>query len=315
MKFCPDSIQQIVEILQKGQLTYNTAIIIGDNSSGKSLLVKQLVQRVKDKKGIYFIDAVNRGFDVTKVTRNIEKPEYKDILIETRTQEPYFNIQDSFNCYGTSTERVEQIYTAFEKKVQALFKELTNDEFQIKYGDPFGEVHFNEGNGLLSSGYQAMIRLLLELVYYEEMGIKANHLSNAWVVIDELDEFLSPRYAAKILGFLKKIFTEMRFVITTHSIDLVLSAQDANIIILDGLGYEVIDANDYNSFSEVQRVFQRVFGKQEIAYNDIETSLRRLLNNKMNGAWSKDDEKELQRLEKQHFTASQGLIFKQIVEW
>lgn len=312
MKFHPDSIDAVVDLLEHNQLTYGCSVIIGDNSSGKSMLVKQLIEKRKDKNSIYFIDAVNRGFDVTKVSKNTEKPPFKGTILKTRLNESYFNIQDSFNCYGTLTERIEQIYTVFEKEVQRLFQELVNDEFEILYGNLVGEVQFKEGRGLLSSGYQAIIRLLLELTYYNEMC--QGETSDICVVIDELDEFLSPRYAAKILGFLRQKFQRFEFVITTHSIDLVIAAQDANIVILDTNGYEIIDANDYNSYTEVQRLFQRVFGKQEVDIADVEDILRRLLNNKINGAWSEVDERKMQELQKETLSASQRLVYRQIME-
>lgn len=315
MKFCVNTINQLVEILQTGQLPYKDTIIIGDNSSGKSLLVRQLMGKLVNKKEAYFIDAVNRVFDVAKITKSIERPELKETIIETRIQDLYFNIQDSFNCYGTMTERVEQIYSAFEDKVQVLFQKLVNDEFKILYGNPSGEVQFNEGIGLLSSGYQAMVRILLELTYYDEMGIKKEQFSDATVVIDELDEFLSPRYASKIFGFLRDNFSRVHFVITTHSIDLVVAAQDANIIILSENGYEVIDSNDYNSFSEVQRIFQQVFGWYNSPQMETESILRQLMNNKINQAWSDNDEKKLLELKKEKLTASQKLIYRQIMEW
>ena len=315
IKFCVNPINQLVEILQKGQMPYENTIIIGDNSSGKSLLLRQFIKNMEDKKETYFIDAVNRVFDVTKITKAIEMPEYKETIIETRIQDQYFNIQDSFNCYGTLTERVEQIYSAFEEKVQVLFQQLVNDGFKVLYGNPFGEVAFKEGIGQLSSGYQAMVRLLLELTYYSEMGVKKNKLFNNWVVIDELDEFLSPRYASKIFGYLRENFSGMRFIITTHSIDLVVAAQNANVIILDENGYEVIDANDYNSVSEVQRIFQRVFGGYNPINVEVESILRRLMNNKINQAWSKEDEKILLELREEALSASQKLIYRQITEW
>lgn len=101
MKFCVNTINQLVEILQTGQLPYKDTIIIGDNSSGKSLLVRQLIGKLVNKKEAYFIDAVNRVFDVAKITKSIERPELKETIIETRIQDLYFNIQDSFNCYGS----------------------------------------------------------------------------------------------------------------------------------------------------------------------------------------------------------------------
>lgn len=47
------------------------------------------------------------------------------------------------------------------------------------YDNPIGEVDFGNGQGLLSSGYQAIIRILLELLYYQEMEIEKNSLHSA----------------------------------------------------------------------------------------------------------------------------------------
>ena len=134
-------------------------------------------------------------------------------------------------------------------------------------------------------------------------------------MIDELDEFLSPHYSAQILGFLRDKFPEMEFVVTTHSIDLVVAAKNANLILFDQNGYEVLDANDYLTYSEVQMIFSRIFGGRDDDLPDAEKTLRRLLNNKMNRAWSEMDEKMMEQLKRGQLTPSQQLIYRQILEW
>ena len=264
---------------------------------------------------ILFIDAVNRGFDVTKVTNDIRESDYKRTIINTRIQEEYFNIKDSFNCYGTVTERIEEMYYPLEDKLQGLFESLTEERFYIVKGDVLGEVQFKEGRALLSSGYQAIVRILMELLYYQEKCVKAKRLERVVVIIDELDEFLSPGYARKIFSFLKENFPEMELVITTHSCDLIVGAQNANLVVLDKSGYEVIDVNDYQSVSEVQIVFDRIFGVHSRHVSKTEDILRRLLNNKLNNAWTGQDQLQLEILQKERLTASQQLICKQITEW
>jgi len=177
-------LNDIIEKIDANELPYADNVVIGDNSSGKTMLLKLFIERVERKKNVYFIDAVNRGFDVKKISRTEKKPEYKRTILETRLREANFNLQDSFNCYGTSTERVEMIYQLYEKEVQNLFSEMTGDQFQVIYGDPLGEVDFEEGRGLLSSGYQAIVRMFLELLYYQDMEIEKKHLEDAWVIID-----------------------------------------------------------------------------------------------------------------------------------
>ena len=49
-------------------------MIIGDNSSGKTLLLKFFIEQAKKEENIYFIDAVNRGFDVKKISSAGKKP-------------------------------------------------------------------------------------------------------------------------------------------------------------------------------------------------------------------------------------------------
>ncbi len=317
MRFGQNSLDEISVMLAEQELRYTDTVMIGDNSSGKSLLLKQLIQKMQDRRQeVYFIDAVNRSFDVKDVQREKRKPAYKPTILSTRLQENYFNLADSFSCYGTSTERIEEVYSAYEEEVQALFCELTNERFEmLRYGDELREVAFIGGVGLLSSGYQALIRLLLELLYYREMGMEQRRVPNAYVVIDELDEFLSPRYAGKIWGFLKEKFPEINWVVTTHSCDLVACAKDANLIVLEAGRYEVMDVNDYASLSEVQLVFGRLFGERKEPVSQTEEQLRRLFNNKISGIWTTEDEEQLQQLGHRPLSASQQVIYRQIKEW
>ncbi len=315
MKFGQNSINSLLNKIKNRELAYENSIIIGDNASGKSCLLNCLISQFEDKKDIYFIDAVNRSFDVSKVMRRKEKPAYKNTILATRLQENKFNLEDSFNCYGTSTERIEEIYSAFEVQIQNLFQRLTGETFEIVYGSNMGEVRYEGGEGLLSSGYQAMVRLLLELVYFQEMGVQNNQLSKPIVIIDELDEFLSPRYASKIYPFIRANFPKIKFIVTTHSIDLVVEAKEANLIVLDEDGFEVMDVNDYNSYSEVQIIFNRLFGNESVPGTETENKLRRLLNNKINHAWTEDDDYIMKSLEQKKLTASQQLIYRQIKDW
>ena len=315
MKFGMDALVSISEKLLNRGLKYGDSVIIGENSCGKSLLLRLLVQKAGKTDSIYFLDAVNRGFDVGKVVRETKKPAYKRTIIDTRIQDDFFNLKDSFNCFGTMTERIEQIYYPYEEKLQDLFEKLTDERFRLIPGDVFGEVEFKEGRGLLSSGYQAIVRILLELLYFQDKCVEEKGIERAVVIIDELDEFLSPGYAYKIFPFLKEQFPQMDFIVTTHSGDLVAGAQNANLIVLDEKGYEVMDINDCQSISEVQIIFDRVFGGHVSQTSEMENTLRRLLNNRINQAWTETDQKILEGLKRENLTASQQLIYKQILEW
>ena len=193
MTFHPAIIDEAMTAVCQSERFESCDIIIGDNSCGKSFLLKKIVQHMESHGNIYFIDAVNRGFDVSKVIFDQMRPVSTKLVLSKRLSEMNFNIKDTFSCYGTDTERIEEMYPVYEEKVQELFYKLTGDRFEIAASATLGEVVLNGEVACLSSGYQAMIRILLELVFYTE-----NCKENAWVVIDEIDECLSPKYAAEI---------------------------------------------------------------------------------------------------------------------
>lgn len=307
-------ITKIVKAIRSKQLPYTDTVLIGDNSSGKSLLLKLFIESITEWYTVYFIDAVNRGFDVKKIPADPYSGNYKQELLKTRLRDDFFNLQDSFNCFGTWTERVEGIYWIYEERLQHLFKKLTGESFQIDRQSVLGEVIFEKGKALLSTGYQAMIRILIELLYYED-EVKKRKLQNPWVVIDEIDEFLSPRYAAKIILFLRQEFPWARWLISTHSADLVAAISDANLILLEGDASEALDSNDYTSLTEVQIIFERLFGNTRKQDNQIDGILRCLMNNKMNHLWDTDDEKMLEKIQEKQLSASQRLIVRQIQNW
>lgn len=315
MIICPERIEEAVKMIEKKELSYADVIIMGDNSSGKSFLLKRLVQNIIKIDDIYYIDAVNRGFVVMDIPKHSDIPQFRRQMIETRIQENYFNIQDSFSFMGTSTEKVERIYHYYEQELQKLFVELTGDSFEILHENQFGEVQFQKGKGLLSSGYQALVRILLELIFYNDQVVEKSKITDGYVIIDEIDEFLSPKYAAVIYPFLKQHFDKLNFIVSTHSIDVVMNAKAAVLFVLDEDGYEVLDVNDYNTFSETKRIFQRVFGKTDGRVPDCESVLRRLLNNRINHAWSESDEKRMEELKNEKLSSSQQLILKQIQNW
>ena len=126
-----------------------------------------------------------------------------------------------------------------------MFKRLTKDCFSLTDETYLGIVKFDKSDaGLLSNGYQAIIRILLELVYYSDK-LKLRDGEKKVVIIDELDEFLSPKVCSNLWMFLKKEFPNLSFIVSTHSSDLIVGAEDANIIVLADNNYEILDSNDY----------------------------------------------------------------------
>ena len=207
----------------------------------------------------------------------------------------------------------------YEKVVQDLFYELTNDRFKIDYDDPIGEVDFGNGRGLLSSGYQAIIRILLELLYYQDMVIETNSLQYAWIVIDELDEYLSPKYSAKILSYLQHQFPELSFLVTTHSIDLVEASEDVNLIVLKDVNFKIYSSREMGTAILADDIFTNLCFENRKEHqsedDEIDKRLRQLLNLRIAGVWDENAEDELRAISAKEILPHQKMICRQIKEW
>lgn len=302
----------------KEKLKYNSSIIIGDNSSGKSELLKMYLN--ESNADCYFIDSVNRTFDYEKVTkRNIQNEEYKNIL-NYRMKENIFNLKDSFDIDKTGMGFIEDIYFNFEDEIKEMIHEFLDINFEIiseenQYTGKGYKLKINNEIDKLSSGYQAIIRIFLELCFFREATKDSE--SCKVVVIDEINEFLSTRNEERILPFIMNKFSNMKFIITTHSADVIASAIDCNIIVFAGNNqYECLDGNDFTTVTDVREIFNKIYNiNEDNTTQDIEIILRNLLNCKISDTWTEVEELKLNKIKEESLTNAQRLMLKQIKSW
>ena len=314
----------IVDKINMAKLSHKNSIIIGDNSSGKSEILKKLVNINNSR--YYFIDTINRTFDVEKIFNSAtELQNYNNVLCDShenvsiyRIQEDIFNLKDSFSMYGKGAGGyIESIFIKHFDELKELVEEFLEIKIEIKkvkFGI-FSEkdiLVIDEEIQNLSNGYQAIIRLFLEILYVKNNNDK----NNITIVIDEIDEFLSPKNKAKILPFITKKFPEFSWIVTTHSANVISNAKDYNLIILKENNYEFLDSNDFITITDVQEVFKALYDKKR---NDekcnIDSVLRRLLSFKITDKWSEVEEQDLQKIKKHKLSNSQRLILHQIINW
>lgn len=309
MKSYQTMLDRVCESISEGDLEYKDTIIIGDNSSGKSDVLRQLIQNDKEER-FYFIDAVNRYFDIDQITPEpIQKINYSKEINKQRLEEDTFNHKDTF-YYGGIPRAIEDLYMNYSSQIEALMNEFLQVLFTIRQGELGWNAYINDAIIDLSSGYQALIRIFMETLYF------ADTKSKGTIVIDEIDEFLSVKNSGRILGFLKEKFSQLNFVVTTHSADLIANAEETNLILLYGANFEILDAGDFSSISQVYDIFSVFFEqKEENDKKKRDEILRRLFNNKMSGIWNSEDEAELREIKEQELTKAQKLIVKQIEEW
>jgi len=122
----------LIEIKDKilnRELKYKNTIIVGDNSSGKSEILRQLL--TNQQIGYYFIDSVNRSFNYEKVSNSDDLEETYKSVVKYRLNENNFNLVDTFDLYKTGTDVIEKVYFNYQEELKRLLKSFLGVDFQI----------------------------------------------------------------------------------------------------------------------------------------------------------------------------------------
>ncbi|MCK8501061.1 AAA family ATPase [Myxococcus fulvus] len=90
---------------------------------------------------------------------------------------------------------------------------------------------------LLSDGYRNLVALAADLAWRcaqlnPHHGVNAPKLARGIVLIDEIDLHLHPRWQRRVIGDLRKTFPGVQFVATTHSPQVLSTAEDAWVRLL-----------------------------------------------------------------------------------
>jgi len=307
-----NTINELIHIILGNELPYNNTIIIGNNSSGKSDLLKQLLMKTSSENW-YLIDSVNRYFNsaqIFKLNGEGSKIQFSKNILEHRLMEDNYNLKDTFYYMGVPTS-IENFYFDFSYEIKNLIQQFLNVNFEVKQSKVGYKIYLDNIESTLSSGYQALIRIFMEMEYIKRT------MKKGFVVIDEIDEFLFAYNSGRIFEFLKQKYKDFSFIITTHSADLIANAVSANIILLSNHAYELLDAADFNSVSQVYNIFNSIFqdNKNLDDKEMIDAVLRRLLNNKASGIWKEENQYEFEYIKKQKLTKVQKVLVRQIEEW
>lgn len=312
MTYYQNTINEMVSIISEKELPYDNTIIIGNNSSGKSELLKRLLL----KSGFehwYLIDSVNRYFNIGQIFKKPEKTadiQFSEKITEHRLKEDNYNLKDTF-YYGGVPSEIENFYFDFEIELKRLVKDFLGVELEIRQSEVDFKLYLDGIESCLSSGYQALLRIFMEMEYIRRT------MKTGTVVIDEIDEFLFAYNCARIFEFLRQEYKNFTFIVTTHSADLIAKAMTANFVLMSEGAYELLDAGDFNSVSQVYNIFNSIFHDRKTMSDKemTDAALRRLLNNKVAGIWKEEDSNELLSIKGAILTKAQRVLVKQIEEW
>lgn len=306
-----EKIDRIVEEILKIK---EDIIIVGDNSSGKSDILKSIIENLPQSE-CYYIDSCNRVFEYKNTLNTGDNLLKTEDILKARLEEENFNLKDSFGTIGN----IERYYSIYKTEFLSLINEFLEKDIIIEEenGIKWDKVLKVDGEiyEYLSNGYQAIFRIFLELIY----ATKVNKNIKT-IIIDEITEFLSAKNEAKILNFLREKFQNIRFIVTTHSEDIISNTPNTRLVIITEIDYEILDGDDFQTNIEIRRVFSNLFfndkeDKDEKKKIEIESLLRKLYNKKLFGEWTEEDEIEIKKLEALDLTNSQKLLLKNIKEF
>lgn len=284
------------------ELKHNNFIYTGRNMSGKSHMIKTFVQ--KNSEYIYYIDSVNRTIPTDNPSYNFDSSIVDEINIY-RIEKNNFNKKDVFTSSINNSIILNELVNHPEKynptisnyfdtdfkvkKVQSLFNNYT-------YTFCFGDTIYEE----ISSGYQAIIRILVELCFAKEAN-------RGHILIDEIDSHLDSENCYKLIDYIENTFPNIVFILSTHSSDIILRAKNYNIInIINQDNCEIYDSNDMDDLNYINRTLFSNNHRKDSDKNSLDRILGNYIRLLANGY-------KLNYYENQYVTHLTNLTTKQLV--
>ncbi|MEA5138450.1 AAA family ATPase [Arcicella rigui] len=189
---------------------------------------------------------------------NAIKTVLKEWLGNAVTRRATLQIKDILGKTDFVLENVEEAI----KETLILFLDLPED-FPLKiYQEPYFNnevfIYFDEEHDLplnyYSDGFRNLLYLIIDLVWRASQlnpWLTLNEISEnitGVVTIDEIDLHLHPKWQAKSIDIIQKLFPNVQFFITTHSPTVVANFQHGTLYLIDN--------------NQVQKYESEFFGKQ-----------------------------------------------------
>jgi ABC-type dipeptide/oligopeptide/nickel transport system ATPase subunit len=265
-------------------------------------------------KEVYFIDTMNRTIPAENPTGKFDEIQNIKTILEARINVKNFNKNDVITDIHTNklilkelienANKYNAIITGYLSKEFKVIEEQEQITEQFKgntiYKYKIGENIYTE----LSSGLQAILRIIIEVIYAVENNCK-------FIIIEEIDAYLDNSNSMRIIEFLKNTYYNVVFLITTHSADVILKANNFNIFKIDGDKYHYHDSNDMDDLNYINRtLFNSINRVTNDADRILANYMRRIASN------GKLEEYELESIKSlNNLTLRQAVLKKYLLGW
>ena len=305
--------------------TYNhkSIVVVGDNASGKTTLIKSLLEKIKNEEcdDFYFIDSLNRmvyGAEDRNQASEIRYSDFKPLeILKERSSSAYLSKEDIFPKANRGSLVTYSELLGNKDNYELLFNRFF--ECRLDMGLAVGTESIISGNNILtvnekkinslSSSEAARIRLIMEIEYAKRCGCKM-------VIVDEYDNSLDPDNQIKLVSQLMQNYPELRFIFVIHNYALLVQLSGVDAIIYNNpntapIDINVVDCDDITAIGEVNRIRTKYIGiknEDEIFLaNCVSECIKR-------GKLSKDHNEEFIQIDRNTLTVKNRILYDYIVE-
>lgn len=251
-------------------VAHNSLVIVGDNTSGKSSLLKLLLEKAdeEDREDIYYIDALNRiVVDVKEQKRDVTYSKYsvKEIL-KTRIQPHFFSNEDVFvdgargGMVTFSELCKDENYRVYNELFNLFFKCCIEKRTEYDLLESEEENLFYNGIEInkISSSEAARIRLIMETNYAAVSKCKV-------VIIDEFDSHFDTDTLVGLINQMIEVFNDLRFIFVIHNFEVLVRLNNIDALIYNNdataqLDLRMIDCNDITELGQLYKIRSRYMG-------------------------------------------------------
>lgn len=302
---------------------HKNIVVAGNNSSGKSTLLKMMLQKIiKDGcDKFYYIDSQNRV--VIEPTNDRLGICYADFdlvsIISTRSDPDFFSKKDVFDQrYSGGIVTYSELMEDLDK-YNRLFKVFMPD-IELTKGTLLSNDTYIEGTDTiivrdkysishLSSGEAAKMRLIMEINYANSLGCKA-------VIIDEFDDHFDSENMLSFIEKLVEYFYNLRFVLVMHNFEILvrINAMDAVIYNNEKTSPAEIwpvDCDDITELGQIYKIRSQYIGKkspQEILLSSCVSDIVK------KGKISVGNRQKFETLNRKELNAKERILFDYIEE-
>ncbi len=281
--------EQTLDLSDGNGLPAQWTVILGDNNTGKTTLLRCLAKKYPSNVGgliIYGYGTSRRMGESSFSESNHEEDTaslFSDDVTLINAEEWLLQTDYAAKNGAKRAEsrlaKIKQVLTSGILPDVSDFRFTTTENLNsfVEVQTDYGWIRFSE----LGYGYQTTIAWVVDLAkrLFDRYPNSQNPLAEPVIVlVDEIDLHLHPEWQRKIIQFLTHQFPSTQFIVTSHSPLVVQSANQINLILLEKKGDHVtISRQQFTTYQgwSIEEILDELMGLGEKTQSENYLALRK----------------------------------------